>query len=275
MRLVSVPTVCFGDMHGLEKLQVVNCPSIRSQRLVAPSVKRLMVGGNSKNFADNIDCCSLTDFEFSTDCDTFTLEMWSVPALQNLRISECRSLTSVGTGGVGAFASLISLTVSGCAKLSTLDDFLTAEHLPVVESITIEKCPELLSLPSERFGSFPSLKEFVVKVCPRVNWHRGLVLPSSLKKLCMEDCGDISTVIPSCLQNLEFLTHLEIGNCPGITCIPSNVWQTDLVSLKSLEITGCADLESIGGEDAIAKIKQVLVYRCPKIGDIRRVSWVS
>jgi hypothetical protein len=272
MSLVSVPTGCLGDMHGLVELQVVNCPSIRSQRLVAPSVKRLIVGGNSKNFADNIDCCSLTDFAFSSDCDTFTLEMWSVPALQNLRISECRSLTSIGTGGVGAFSSLISLTVSGCAKLSTLDDFLTAEHLPAVESITIEKCPELLSLPSERFGSFHSLKDFVIKVCPRVNWHRGLVLPSSLQILSVDDCGDISTVIPSCLQNLAFLIHLEICDCPGITCVPGNIWQSNLLSLKRLHITGCADLESIGGEDAIAKIEQVFVYRCPKIGDICRVS---
>jgi hypothetical protein len=265
MSLESVPTGC------LEELEVVNCPKICSQRLVAPSVKRLTVGGNSNNFADNIDCCSLTDFKFSTDCDTFTLEMWSVPALQNLRISKCRSLTSVGTGGVGAFSFLISLTVSGCARLSTLDDFLTAEHLPVLECITIENCPELLSLPSERFGSFRSLKEFGVQWCTRVNWHGGLVLPSSLQKLFLYDCGDISTVIPSCLQDVKFLIDLEICDCPGITCIPGNVWQS-LLSLKRLFIVGCADLESIGGEDAVANIATVYVGRCPKIAGIFRTA---
>jgi hypothetical protein len=30
------------------------------------------------------------------------------------------------------------------------------------------------------------------------------------------DCGDISTVIPSFLQNLKFLIQLEIFDCPGV-----------------------------------------------------------
>uniref|UniRef100_A0ACD5ZDZ3 Uncharacterized protein n=1 Tax=Avena sativa TaxID=4498 RepID=A0ACD5ZDZ3_AVESA len=146
--LISVPTGCLGDMHCLEELEVVNCPNIRSQRLVAASLKILTMV-NSGNLADNIKCCSLTYFAFSSNCDTITL---SYPALEELHISECRYLTSIGTGGIRAFSSLISLTVYHCAKLSTLDDFLTAEHLPAVEKITISRCLELLSLPSESFS---------------------------------------------------------------------------------------------------------------------------
>ncbi|CAM0901625.1 unnamed protein product [Alopecurus aequalis] len=147
--------------------------------------------------------------------------------------------TSTGTSGIRAFPSHMSLTVSGCDKLSTLDDLLTTEHLPTVEKITIHRCPKLLSLPSDRFGSFHLLKDFDVMGCPCVSWQRGLVLPSSLQRLSFENCGNISTVVPSCLQNLALLV--------------------------SLKICACRDLESIGGAEAIAKIESVFVSGCPKM----------
>jgi hypothetical protein len=263
--LVSLPTGWF----CLEELEVVDCLNICSQRLVSPYLKSLKVF-NSGNLA-HMDCCSLTYFSFSGDCDTITL---SVPALEELRISDCRSLTSISTCGIGAFPSLVTITVSGCVKLPTLDDVLTAD-LPAVEKITISGCSELLSLPSERFRSFHSLEEFEVKWCPRVNWQRGLVLPSSLQKLSFNDCGDISIVFPSCLQNLAFLVSLNIHHCQGIKSIPGNVWQSNLLSLKRLSIMSCPNLESIGGKEAIAKIEFVEVTSCLKMKDLVRSSSID
>jgi hypothetical protein len=72
-----------------------------SQRLVGPSLKSLKVF-NSGNLA-HMDCCSLTYFSFSGDCDTITM---SVPALEELRISDCRYLTSIRNGDIGALPSL-------------------------------------------------------------------------------------------------------------------------------------------------------------------------
>ncbi|CAM0942665.1 unnamed protein product [Alopecurus aequalis] len=268
--LLSVPTGCLGNIHCLEELEVINCPNICSERLVMPYLKRLKVR-NSGNLAHNIECCSLIYLDFSSECATsITQEMWSVPALKELSISGCRSLISIGTGGFGVFPPLISLTVSDCAKLSTMDDFLNGEHLPVVEKILIESCYKLLSLPTESFGSCPSLKEFCIKWCGSMNWQRGLVLPSSLQELSFLGCGDISTVVPSCLQNLTSLVSLEIMNCPSITSIPGNVWQSYLPSLKKLIIRYCTNLESIGGEEATAKIGHMDVSDCPKIRNTSR-----
>jgi hypothetical protein len=104
-----------------------------------------------------------------------------------------------------------------------------------------------------------------------VNWQRGLVLPSSLQILSFNDCGDISIVFPSCLQNLAFLVSLNIHHCQGIRSIPGNVWQSNLLSLKRLTITSCPNLESIGGEEAIAKIEYLKVTFCLKMGNILRI----
>jgi hypothetical protein len=132
-----------------------------------------------------------------------------------------------------------------------------------------------LSLPSERFRSFHSLEEFEVKWCPRVNWQRGLVLPSSLQILSFNDCGDISILFPSCLQNLAFLVSLNIHHCQGIKSIPGNVWQSNLLSLKRLSIMSCPNLESIGGKEAIAKIEFVEVTSCLKMKDLVRSSSID
>ncbi|KAK1626174.1 hypothetical protein QYE76_000489 [Lolium multiflorum] len=263
-RCASLVSVATGSAC-LEELEVVDCPNICSQRFVEPYLRSLKVF-NSGNLAHNIDCCSVTCFQFSSDCDTITL---SVPALEELRILDCTYLRSIRTGGIGAFPSLVSITVNGCIKLPTLDGFLTAD-LPAVEKITISGCPEL-SLPGERFGSFHSLKKFEVRWCYRLNWQRGLVLPSSLQELSFNDCGDISIVFPSCLHNLAFLVSLNIQDCRSIRSIPGNVWQSNLLSLKRLTITSCPNLESIGGKEAIAKIQYVKVASCGKMKDMFRI----
>ncbi|XP_037482632.1 putative disease resistance protein RGA4 [Triticum dicoccoides] len=88
---------------------------------------------------------------------------------------------STGTGNIRALSSLTVLQFQYCDKLSTLDELLTEEYLPAIEEIQIISCPELLSLPVERFVSFPHLKHLRVDYCPSLNWQRGLVLPSYLK----------------------------------------------------------------------------------------------
>ena len=88
----------------------------------------------------------------------------------NLRHCGCTA------GSITSFSSLTVLNISGCIKLSTLDDLLIQEYLPAIEWIYVAHCGELLSLPGERFGSFLSLKDL----------QRGLVLPSTLQRLFLD-----------------------------------------------------------------------------------------
>ncbi|EMS68283.1 Disease resistance protein RGA2 [Triticum urartu] len=117
--LVSLPTETFGDFHSLEILDLHGCPDIRSTSLVAHSLKKLLLG-SSRNLTDNIQCCSLTEFYLSCDyVTTIQPQMWNLPALQKLHISNCRSLTTVGQGQppIRAFESLTLLIINNSCSL--------------------------------------------------------------------------------------------------------------------------------------------------------------
>lgn len=271
--LASIPTEVFGDLHFLEELHLDHCRSVCSQRLVSSSLKKLSLCGS--DLFSSIDCCSLTYFYLS--CESVTsiqLQTWSLPALRGLCI-RCKSLISIGGSpnlsisasarSIRAFSTLDVLSISSCQNLSTLDDFLTQEYVPAIEKIHVEYCPGLLSLPGERFGNFTYLKDLVVIECPSLNWQLGLVLPPSLQTLILQRCGDISRYVPSCLQNLTSLVSLRILQCKGIISIPGDIWCNNLASLDELVIEDCPDLVSIGGAEAVAKIKKVRIYQCPNL----------
>ncbi|XBH80397.1 hypothetical protein VPH35_106145 [Triticum aestivum] len=277
-KLVSVPTERFEDLHCLEELYVSDCPNIYSYGLVAPSLERLVLG-SSGNLAGNIECSSLVCLSLSCHCVTsIEPQMWSLPALLELNITGCRSLTSIGQpepfftnisrgGGTTSviFSSLTSITIYDCEKLSNIDDLLTEEYLPAIESILVGRCGKLISLSSETFGSFPFLKDLKVHDCPSINWQSGLALPSSLQRLYLRSCGDISAWVPSSLENLASLVSLQMIECPRVVSIPGEVWSSDLTSLKELKIEDCPDLVSIGGANAIAEINNVCISGCPKM----------
>lgn len=143
------------------------------------------------------------------------------------------------------------------------------EYQPAMEKIYVGFCSELLSLPGERFGKYSVLKDLTICHCPMLKWHRGLVLPSSLQRLSLARCGDISPCVPSCLENLASLVSLEITSCSRIAYIPSSLWSSSLSSLQNLIIVNC-DLVSIGGADAIEKINKVKIAYCPKLQEIEQ-----
>ena len=287
--LVSVPAERFGDLCCLEELKVQGCPNISVQILVAPSLKRLVLGKESDfsyddpscgNLGDNIDCCTLTYFFLSSNhLTSIQLEMWNLPALKELNISHCRFLESIigqsgqvirNTGGSRAFPYLTSLTIERCYKLSTIDDLLSEEYLPAIERVCIRSCGRLKSLQGERFGNFSYLKDLEISDCSRLSWKKGFLLPSSLQRLTLYKCGNISAWVPSCLQNLSSLVTLRIDACRHITSIPGRLWSTSLTSLENLSISYCPDIVSIGGENAISEIQNVQIKHCHKMEDLKQ-----
>jgi hypothetical protein len=203
--------------------------------------------------------------------------MWSLPALQQLELSGCESLTSIGvslsagTDSIITFPKLNFLEIKYCDKLSIVNGLLTLEYLPAIERIHVMSCKELLSLSRETFGGLSSLKHLYVYECPRLNWQRELALPSCLRTLELNDCGDFPACVLGCLENLTSLVSLKMVRCQGLTSIPSTIWRNNLVLLEQLEIWNCLNLVSIGGAEAVAKIKRVEILNCPKLDKAEQV----
>ncbi|KAG2650221.1 putative disease resistance protein RGA1 isoform X2 [Panicum virgatum] len=265
----SVKSVPIEWSPSLEEIRVSNCPKMT--HLSAPSAKKLVL---KEIFGFNIDCSSLTFLHiYSSQLPSIELEKWSLPVLQRLHIGHCNCLKFIresehighclslglARGSTAKFPLLTDLTIEFCSKLESIDDLLTHECLPAIESITIRSCV-LLYLPTKKFESFPFLKNLEIVWCPRLYWQSAMVLPPSLQKLDLYSCGDFSAWSPMCcLENLTSLQSLTMKSCQGIVSIPGELWSRNLRSLRKLEIEECPDLVSIGGH------KYSIHSRLPKI----------
>lgn len=144
-----------------------------------------------------------------------TLELWQgglveLPGLWN-KINGCSS---------NMIASLSKLYVSECPNLRMLEQGLLFHNLPNIESIEIHECQGLQWLPVKRFKEFTSLKNLSIKGCPLLMSSTEyksdeLLLPPSIQKLTLLDCGNLSEALPHCLRNLPSISQLEIGHPPS------------------------------------------------------------
>ncbi|TVU32519.1 hypothetical protein EJB05_24250, partial [Eragrostis curvula] len=260
-------------MHCLEELQISNCPNIKSRELSAPSLQKLELL-NSGNLGDNIKCKSLTYLDLSNyGLTSIQLKRWSLPALQKLRIADCPSLTSITGSDESVFVKLFHHQQNSSIRpFSSLTELLiySCTYLPAIKSIRVDNCEDLLSLPGERFRSFPSLNDLIIHHCPRLNWQRGMALPSSLQRLSLHTCGDLSAWFPNILESLTSLENLHMVSCEGILSIPGHLWSSNLASLKELRIETCPDLVSIGGQNAIANIAIVHISNCQNLKELQQ-----
>lgn len=271
-----------GKFDCLEELDVAGYQIFNaSESLSMRTLKELKLC-NSGDLPCFFEFPSLTNmFLVVLPVTSIPLRVWcsNLPALLRLKIYSCANLEFIGesvfTGNrpqrdscsTTTFASLISLEICGCEKLTSIDDLVTPEYLPAIEKIDVSSCVKLSSLPGERFGNFSALKHLRISYCGKLKW-KGLVLPSTLQSLCLSYCGDISPWVPSCLENLASLVRLLINSCQHVQYIPSSLWSSNLSSLQDLRIFNCSDLVSIGGADAIVKINKVKIENCPKLQEI-------
>nr|CAB3448739.1 unnamed protein product [Digitaria exilis] len=186
-----------------------------------------------------------------------------------LRILErIDSIINRGNGIVSsAFTRLAALRVYRCWKLRDLEQFLTPENLPCIESIILEDCWNLKSIPIHSFEGFDCLCDLKICRYHELKWPREMVLPYSLQRLCIVS-SKLDMSFPACLENLTSLTLLQLGSCDNIRCIPLNLICSN--TLKCLAIRDCQDLSSIGGLHALASIQHVQISSCPYLDEVQQ-----
>jgi hypothetical protein len=222
-------------------------------------------------------------------------------AVNKILIKDCTSLVSIPVERFGGFPSLEELEVCNCPKInsqrllapslqklslaksgnlgdnidcSSLTTFslswyhlasltFNGENFPLLSYLRILNCRELETLN----GGWPILERLNIMGCPRLKWENRIVLPSSLQKLELWDCGYFSV---RCIRNLTSLQTLGILTCKHIEYIPHDLWSSNLKSLQELIIMDCEDLVSIGGPEAISHIPKVCILNCPKLMEVRQ-----
>ncbi|BAF08476.2 Os02g0281900 [Oryza sativa Japonica Group] len=143
-------------------------------------------------------------------------------------------------GSISVFPSLTDLAISSCEKLSSLDHFLQADYMPVLERISIRECANVTSLQTERFGEFSCLGDFTVSNCPKLFHNSGSLSVPTLKNLELRNSGILlSNIECSSLTSLSF-------KCVHVTAIPIQLLSGNLPSLQKLNIIECESLTFIG-----------------------------
>ncbi|TVU32555.1 hypothetical protein EJB05_24288, partial [Eragrostis curvula] len=208
----------FQSFNCLEGLKVSDCPNIKSQKLFSLSLNTLDLV-NSGNLGDNIECCSLTYLHLSSsNLMSIQTGMWSLPVLQELVIVGCDSLTFIGGRVASIFPSLTELIIDGCKYLSSLEQFIQPDRVPAIKRIRVTSCQELRLLHGERFESFPFLRDLEIRICPRLYWQSGIVLPASLRSLTLspEEVAYTSAILRVDSSHFAMRTNPTAGKAPAI-----------------------------------------------------------
>lgn len=148
-------------------------------------------------------------------------------------------------------------------------------NLPNLKSLKFEEC---CNIPGITFSALPCtgfqfLEVLEILYCPSISWQKGFVLPSSLRRLSLVNCGDVSEWVPACLVNLTSLVHLQLIGLFGIISIPGDIWRNSLQFLDYLGIYDCEGLLSIGEPEAIAQINNVDIDKCPMLNGLEQPFW--
>ncbi|XP_044354561.1 uncharacterized protein [Triticum aestivum] len=89
------------------------------------------------------------------------------------------------------FTSLTLLVLLSCRKLKNLDQCLSPEYFPSIQSIQLLFCESLESIPVDKFGGFVCLHDLQIMHCRSLVCPREMVLPKSLERLYIEHSGKL------------------------------------------------------------------------------------
>ncbi|XP_072958249.1 putative disease resistance protein RGA3 isoform X1 [Typha angustifolia] len=162
-------------------------------------------------------------------------------------------------------SSLTKLHIQRCANLTSVEEWLLPHCLhPTLRSIHIRDCEELMTMPVERFKDIISLEKLKIVDCPKLNCPTEMLLPTSIIRLELDNCGDLGKSLPNCLRNLTALTHLVICKCPHVASLPLQV-VSHLTALEYLIIEECENIRSLEWIQVPRSLRDFHIHKCPKL----------
>ncbi|XP_019092223.1 PREDICTED: putative disease resistance protein At3g14460 [Camelina sativa] len=164
-------------------------------------------------------------------------------------------------------------------RLSQYDDETDIEHMKVtdishlmelpqnLQSLQINRCDGLTSLPESLTESYPNLHELIIIACHSLESFPGSHPPPTLKTLYIRDCKKLDfsdSLQPT--RSYSQLEHLFIGSsCSNLHSFPLSFFP----KLKSLSINDCESFRTFSihaglGDDRIA-LQSLEIRDCPNL----------
>ncbi|XP_017984646.1 PREDICTED: putative disease resistance protein At3g14460 [Theobroma cacao] len=245
----SISLKIFPQSPSLKTLYIHNC-----KKLKFPQPSKVMKQDSG-----------LEDLCLGSSCDSlqnFPLNYF--PKLKSLSLWDCRNLEhlSIEKGLQNELTSLDSLEIKGCPNLRS---FVEEEfQAPNLTSLVFFNCGSLKSLPGMQ--SLKSLQSLYINKCPALESLPTEGLPSSLIILCISFCDKITPQKGWELDNLHSLSHFEIeGGCQELESFPEEGLLP--TNLNSLRISRLSNLKFLNGEGLqnITSLQTLEINCCNKL----------
>ncbi|KAJ9685486.1 hypothetical protein PVL29_017504 [Vitis rotundifolia] len=226
----------------LTSLVILECGQLACQLPEAPSIQKL----NLK------------------ECDEVVLRsVVRLPSITELEVSNICSIQVELPPILLKLTSLRELVIKECQSLSSLPEMGLP---PMLETLRIQKCHILETLPEGMTQNNTSLQSLYIKDCDSLT---SLPIISSLKSLEIKRCGKVELPLPEETTHnyYPWLTYLEIGgSCGSLTSFPLAFF----TELENLEFWNCENLESFYIPDGLrnmdlTSLRMIEIRDCPNL----------
>ncbi|OMO87039.1 Disease resistance protein [Corchorus capsularis] len=284
---------------SLENLYIDKCSELRSLpegSSLAMTLKKLSI--EESNVLDDSKILSYTSLQSLEKRDSRckgveSFPLGSFPLLNSLMVSRCEELKWIIGALENAPAPLSSscclnfLQIMGCPNLICFDK-LEGFYAPNLTTLNLLRCGKLKALPEQMHSLFPSLEEFWIEECPKIEGFPKEGLPSKLKRLSIG--GGCKKVIEGMmigrrdrkwsLHSLPSLEYLSISGeggeeKEGIESFPDEHLLPS--SLTRLLISSFPNLKSLESKafQHLTSLRQLNIYNCPSLQSMPEKRWSS
>ncbi|KAK8472167.1 hypothetical protein PHAVU_002G130666 [Phaseolus vulgaris] len=219
-------------LPSLSHLTIIGISSnIKFPRL--PSVQHLSICDATsfmEGIVENMPCLKALDIEWINGMVVLTDQLSGLGSLQRLIIESCDELEYFSEHALEGLTSLRYLSIYKCYNLKSLSEGV--QYLICLESLSIECCFELVTLPSN-MTQLTALWTVSINNCSTLPY--GLQCVPCLRTLNIDVC--MFSSLPDWLGDITSLQELKIHYCVKLRSLPSSIQR--LTNLSSLSIRGC------------------------------------